>query len=82
MRTPMAELRDKRILVTGPAGQIAFPLARDLARSNEVWGVARFSQPGSRERVEKAGVRAATLNSTLSPDEARSVEDALATRFS
>jgi nucleoside-diphosphate-sugar epimerase len=58
----MAELRGKRILVTGPAGQIAFPLARDLARSNEVWGIARFSQPGSRERVERAGVRAATLD--------------------
>ena len=54
----MTGLRGKRILVTGPAGQIAFPLARDLARHNEVWGIARFSQPGSRERVEKVGVRA------------------------
>ena len=58
----MAELRGQRILVTGPAGQIAFPLARDLARHNEVWGVARFSQPGSRERVERAGVRAVELD--------------------
>ena len=54
----MTSLRDQRVLVTGPAGQIAFPLARDLARHNEVWGIARFSQPGSRERVEKVGVRA------------------------
>jgi nucleoside-diphosphate-sugar epimerase len=53
----MGELRGLRILVTGPAGQIAFPLARALARHNEVWGIARFSQPGSRERVEAAGVR-------------------------
>jgi nucleoside-diphosphate-sugar epimerase len=58
----MAELRGKRILVTGPAGQIAFPLARDLARSNEVWGIARFSQVGSRERVERAGVRCASVD--------------------
>jgi len=58
----MAELRDKRILVTGPAGQIAFPLARDLARHNEVWGIARFSQPGSRERVEKAGISVAEVD--------------------
>jgi nucleoside-diphosphate-sugar epimerase len=58
----MAELRGKRILVTGPAGQIAFPLARDLARSNEVWGIARFSQPGSRERVEKVGVRCVSVD--------------------
>ena len=58
----MAELRDARILVTGPAGQIAFPLGRDLARSNEVWGIARWSQPGSRERVERAGVRAVEID--------------------
>ena len=58
----MTELRGKRILVTGPAGQIAFPLARELARHNEVWGIARFSQPGSKERVEKAGVRAETVD--------------------
>ncbi len=50
------ELRGKRLLVTGPAGQIAFPLARELARDNEVWGIARFSQDGSRERCEAAGM--------------------------
>ena len=49
-------LSDRRILVTGVAGQIAFPMARHLARSNEVWGLARFSEPGSRERVEDAGI--------------------------
>jgi len=58
----MAELRGRRILVTGPAGQIAFPLARELARHNEVWGIARFSQPGSRERVENAGAAAAEVD--------------------
>ena len=49
-------IEGEKILVTGPAGQIAFPLCADLARRNEVWGIARFSQPGSRERVEAAGV--------------------------
>ena len=29
----MTTLEDKRILVTGPAGQIAFPLASRLAKS-------------------------------------------------
>ncbi len=53
----MSGLSGRKILVTGPAGQIAFPLAQELARDNEVWGVARFSKPGSRERVEAAGVR-------------------------
>lgn len=44
------------ILVTGPAGQIAFPLAARLARDNEVWGIARFADAASRRRVEEAGI--------------------------
>jgi nucleoside-diphosphate-sugar epimerase len=50
-------LSGEKILITGPAGQIAFPLARYLAVDNEVWGIARFSEAGSRERVEGIGVR-------------------------
>ncbi len=57
-------LSGKKILVTGPAGQIAFPLAEYLARENEVWGVARFTVEGSRERVEAAGVKAVTADLT------------------
>jgi nucleoside-diphosphate-sugar epimerase len=49
-------LRDHKILITGPAGQIAFPMASRLAQDNEVWGIARFSEPGSRERVEAVGI--------------------------
>jgi nucleoside-diphosphate-sugar epimerase len=51
-------LDGKKILVTGPAGQIAFPLASALAQSNEVWGIARFTDAASREKVESAGIRA------------------------
>lgn len=51
----MTDLVDKRILVTGPAGQIALPLVERLAAHNEVWGIARFTAPGSRERVEALG---------------------------
>lgn len=51
----MTELTDKRILVTGPAGQIAFPLVERLAADNEVWGIARFSSPATREAVEATG---------------------------
>ncbi len=54
---PSALLRGERILVTGPAGRVAFPLAERLARDNEVWGIARFGQAGERERVEAAGIR-------------------------
>ena len=49
-------LTDEKILVTGPAGQIAAPLCRFLARDNAVWGIARFSVEGSREEVEDMGV--------------------------
>ena len=48
---------DHKILITGVSGQIAFPMAEHLARTNEVWGLARFSEPGSRERVDAIGVR-------------------------
>ncbi len=51
----MSTLRDKRILVTGPAGQIAFPLVQELTRDNEVWGIARFGDPATRERVDATG---------------------------
>lgn len=52
----MKVLRDEKILITGPAGQIAFPLTEYLAKDNEVWGIARFSEAGSRERVDALGV--------------------------
>ena len=51
----MSTLRGKRILVTGPAGQIAFPLVEELSRDNEVWGIARFGDPATRERVDATG---------------------------
>ena len=53
----MADLSGEKILITGPAGQIAFPLAEHLARDNEVWGIARFGDPATKDRVEAVGVR-------------------------
>ncbi len=32
-------LNGEKILLTGPAGRIAFGLARSLAADNEVWGI-------------------------------------------
>jgi UDP-glucuronate 4-epimerase len=52
-----AGVRDARVLVTGPTGQVAQPLAITLAEHNEVWGVARFRDAAARERLENAGVR-------------------------
>lgn len=49
-------LTDRKILITGPAGRIAFGIARSLAADNEVWGIARFSDPATRAEVEELGV--------------------------
>ncbi|MEQ9394204.1 NAD-dependent epimerase/dehydratase family protein [Haliea sp.] len=49
-------LKNQKILLTGAAGQIALPLGQFLAADNEVWAVARFSAPGSRECCEQAGM--------------------------
>ncbi len=49
-------LSGEKILITGPAGRIAFGLARSLAAANEVWGIARFGDPATREEVNALGV--------------------------
>jgi nucleoside-diphosphate-sugar epimerase len=55
-------LHDEKILITGPAGRIAFGVARSLVGDNEVWGVARFSDPTTRDKVEELGVATRTLD--------------------
>ena len=50
-------LGDEKILITGVTGKIAFPVARELARNNQVWGAARFSKSGDRERLTSVGIR-------------------------
>ena len=55
-------LSDEKVLITGPAGQIAFPMARDLAKDNEVWGIARFGDPATRKQVEDVGVKTLTID--------------------
>jgi dephospho-CoA kinase len=50
--TDAAPLSGQTILVTGPTGQVALPLTLALARTNTVIGVARFSDPAARERLE------------------------------
>ncbi len=57
----MSTLGTKKVLVTGLTGSVGFPVATRLAAAGEeVWGLARFSAPGSRERLETAGVRCIT----------------------
>jgi nucleoside-diphosphate-sugar epimerase len=49
-------LSGEKVLITGPAGRIAFGLARSLAADNEVWGIARFTDPATRDKVDALGV--------------------------
>lgn len=49
------QVKGAKILVTGAAGFIGFPMVEHLASSNEVWAIARFSDPASRERVVATG---------------------------
>jgi len=55
-------LKGEKILVTGPASQVGFPIVRALAGANEVHGLARFGRAEDRERVEKVGARPITLD--------------------
>jgi nucleoside-diphosphate-sugar epimerase len=50
-------LSGEKILITGPAGKIAWHVTKKLARDNEVWGIARFSDPAQRDEVEALGVK-------------------------
>src|SRR6478736_3312659 len=51
-----------KILITGPTGQVAVPIAKSLAPDNEVWGIARFRDPAAREDLEQAGIRCESFN--------------------
>jgi len=66
-------LEDQKILITGPTSQVAFPLARELARHNEVYGLARFSKDRDRERVEAISVK--PLRVDLAADSLEEVPD-------
>ena len=55
-------LSGEKILITGPAGRIAYGIAKTLATHNEVWGVARFSDPSARAEVEALGVTTSALD--------------------
>lgn len=55
-------LEKRKILLTGPTSQVAWPIARALAQRNEVFGVARLRKPEQRAQLEAAGVRAVALD--------------------
>ena len=53
----MKALQNEKILITGPTGQIAFPMAVELAKDNDVWGIARFKDQSKRDRLEALKIK-------------------------
>ncbi|MFI8520331.1 NAD-dependent epimerase/dehydratase family protein [Streptomyces sp. NPDC085481] len=49
-------MHGKKILVTGGTGQVAGPVAKELAKNNEVWALGRFGTPGSEEALREHGI--------------------------
>ena len=54
----MSGLSGKRVLVTGASGLVALPVAVELAKNNEVFAVARYSNADQKRLVEASGAKA------------------------
>ena len=54
--TPV-DLNDKKILITGPTGQVALPVVEALSAIADVTALARFSDDSSRQMIESMGVK-------------------------
>ncbi len=55
-------LRGAKVVVTGATGQVGEPVACALAKENEVYAGARFSDAAARQRLESAGVKCVTID--------------------
>ena len=52
--TPV-DLARKKILITGPTGQVALPVVAHLAKHADVYALARFRKPEERAQIEALG---------------------------
>ena len=52
------DLSGKKILVTGPTGQVALPVVEQISAIADVYALARFRQPEQREQIERLGATA------------------------
>ena len=57
------DLTGKKILITGPTGQVALPVVERLAQTSQVYALARFSKEEDRQRIEALG--ATTIKADL-----------------
>ncbi|MBV9511380.1 MAG: NAD(P)-dependent oxidoreductase [Caulobacteraceae bacterium] len=58
----MGDIDGRRVLVTGASGLMGGPIAMELAKTNEVYAAARFSNEDQRRALEAAGVRTITFD--------------------
>jgi nucleoside-diphosphate-sugar epimerase len=55
-------LSGEKILITGASSPVAEVLAAALAKNNEVWGAARFTDKSAPERLAKSNVKTVTVD--------------------
>jgi nucleoside-diphosphate-sugar epimerase len=58
----MAGLSGRKVLVTGASGLVAFPVAAELAKDNEVHALARWSDLEQKRKMEATGARTITFD--------------------
>jgi nucleoside-diphosphate-sugar epimerase len=56
------ELSGRKVLVTGASGVVAFPVAAELAKNNEVFALARWSDQAEKRKMEATGAQALTFD--------------------
>jgi UDP-glucuronate 4-epimerase len=61
------KLINKKILITGATGQVALPVVEAFAKHNEVFALARFSNPDDESKVIQLGAK--SLKADLATDD-------------
>lgn len=61
------ELRGKKILITGPTGQVAMPVVAAFTQIADIYALARFSNHADQEKLEAMGAK--TIKADLASDD-------------
>lgn len=61
------ELHGKKILITGPTGQVAMPVVEAFTKVADIYALARFSNPADQQTMESMGAK--TIKADLASDD-------------